>query len=307
MSQQNPNEPPFGVMDYGFSRPSDVGLAGNYEDSKPGLGKVYHENEIATAFRDEEPLLTPSKLVSIHLFGVPLVSNIKNPLTNRPAQMTEELLKQFILEAVSLGEAESKIDIFPRQYAEKLEFDRCEYDQFGFMQLRHRPIASLESLTVTPSNQDAVYQIPNEWVDVGALHLGQLNLIPLTLALKSGTMIPLSSSPAGSVFLSIFGNRPYIPSFFQVRYTAGCHEGAVPKIINQYLGCIAAMEVLSSLATTYARSNSTSLGIDGLSQSVSTSGAEIYKQRMEELSQKRHWILGRLQAAFNMSFIVGNV
>jgi hypothetical protein len=93
---------------------------------------------------------------------------------------------------------------------------------------------------------------------------------------------------------------------FEVVYTTGFKEGAIPKTINQLIGVIAAMETLSLLATTYSRTTSSSLGIDGLSQSLSTPGQEIFKQRMEELGAKRKWLTSRLQARFNTSFVIEN-
>jgi hypothetical protein len=279
----------------------------NYTDSKVGLGKLYSENEITADYEDLEPLITPETLVDIHLFGISLVSNIKNALTQKYDIMDAPKIKRFILEAVGLAQAESKLDLFPKQYCEKIQFDRCEYDSFGYMMLRHRPVWSLESLTVTPSNEMPVFQIPNEWIDIGYLHQGQLNLIPLTIAVKSGTMVPLTTSPGGATFLSIFGNKPWIPSFFEAIYTTGFKNGLVPKVINHYIGVIAAMEILSALAATYVRNTGMSLGIDGMSTSVSTPGGELFATRLKELADKRKWLKGRLQAEWNMNIITSNV
>lgn len=279
----------------------------DYTDSKNGIGSVVNEGVIDSDWTDLEPLITPDKLRRIHLWGIPLVSNIRDPITKKPQVMDPDLLKEFIIEAAALAETESKLHIFPKQIEEKQAFDRVAYDNFGYFQLRQLPVASLESVLVVPSNEEPIFQIPNTWIDIGYLHLGQVNLIPLTIALKSGTMVPLTSTAGGATMLSIFGNRSHIPSFFKFYYTVGFPGGQVSKAVNQYIGCIAAMEVLSVLATTYSRSNSTSLGIDGLSQSISTPGPEIYKQRMEELSQKRQWLLGRLQGLYGVNIVFDNV
>jgi hypothetical protein len=279
----------------------------DYTSSKEGLGKLYSENELHADYEDLEPLITPEMLVDIHLFGVNLVSNIKNQLTGKYDVMDAPKIKRFILEAVALGQAESKLDLFPKQYCEKIAFDRAEYDMFGYMVLRHRPVLSLESLTVTPSNEQPIFQIPNEWIDVGYLHQGQINLIPLTIAVRTGVVVPLTTSPGGATFLSIFGNKPWIPSFFEATYTTGFKNGLVPKVVNHYIGVIAAMEILSALAATYVRNTGSSLGIDGLSTSVSTPGGDLFASRLKDLADKRKWLKGRLQAEFNMNIITGNV
>jgi hypothetical protein len=211
-----------------------------------------------------------------------------------------------IEEAVILAEAECKIDIFPKQYREKHAFDRPAYDNWGTMALRHKPVWSLEELTITPATNEAIFRIPNEWIDTGLLHQGQINMIPLTVAMKTGA-IPLTTAPGGAAFMSIFGNRHWIPAFFETVYTTGFPDGKIPGIINQYIGTIAAMEVLSMLAATYARSSSGSISIDGTSQSYSSPGPELFGPRISELADKRKWLIGRIQAQLGMKFISSNV
>ena len=285
----------------------NVALAGNYSESKIGLGGVYPENVIAQPWDDLEPLITPEKLTRQHLWGIPLVSAMINPYTKKPDLLDKDQIKDIIIEAAGLGELESKLDFFPKQYLEKHPFDRATYEMFGYFQLRHRPIASIENLTVTPSNESSVYNLPLEWLDVGLLHQGQINLIPLTIAIRGGGAMPVNGGAGGAFFLSVFGNKPFIASFFEFTYTTGFPQGKVPKVVNQYIGTIAAMEILSMLATTYAKSNSASLSIDGLSQGQSFPGGELFGQRMKELGSKRKWLLRKLQSSFNMLIVTDNV
>src|ERR1017187_10870542 len=81
MTFQNPNEPPFSEMDYDFNRPTNVEQGGDYRDSKTGLGEIYNPGVIATPWEDSEPLITPDKIKRLHLWGIPLVSNVRDPLT----------------------------------------------------------------------------------------------------------------------------------------------------------------------------------------------------------------------------------
>ena len=281
---------------------------GDYRHSKSGLGEVFPDNQIATdGWNANEPLITPEQLRKTHLFGLPLVSAIPDPVTQQVSVMEDTDLREYIMEAVSLAELECQFAILPRQILEKRAFDKSEYDAFGYMLLRHRPITSIQSLTVTPSNEQSVYEIPLTWCDTGYLHQGQLNLIPLTIALKSGTTVGLTSTAGGAMFLSIFGNRPWIPAMFEIRYTIGFHDGKLPKVVNQLIGVIAAMEVLSLLATTYSRSTSSSLSFDGISQSISTPGPELFVQRLKELALKRQWLIRKLQRNFGLGIIIDNV
>jgi hypothetical protein len=290
----------------GFAHPNSD-HRGDYSDTKPGLGRVFPDNEVEATFEFHEPLIGPEKLKDLHLFGIPLVSAVPDPITGKPDVLTPPKIQGHIIEAVALAEFESGLDIFPHQYEEKLPFDKAEYDSFGYMMLRHRPVSSLEHLSVVMSDQTEIYDIPPAWTDIGQLHTGQLNLIPLTIAMKSGTVVPLTTSAGGATFLSIFGNRPWLPSFFQCTYTTGFPKSQIPKVVNQLIGCVAAMEILSLLATTYSRSTSSSLSFDGISQSVSTPGPEIFTQRLKELGEKRRFLIKKLQRFYGVGILLGNV
>lgn len=278
----------------------------DYTNSRSGVGSPFPENAIDTARLQVEPLLTVDLLKTRHLFGVPLVSAQKDPLTGKAQVMTDEMLSDYIEGAVAQAELELKIDIFPVKRREKQPFDINLYNSFGYFQLSHRPCTSVDKLSVTPSNQLDVYVVPNDWVEGAYLHRGQVNIIPLTVAFVQGTYIPQQSS-AGAAFLQILGNKAWIPAWWQIEYTSGFKDGMVPRVINEYIGCVAAIEVLSQLALTYARASSHSLGIDGLSQSVSTPGPQIFKVRMDELEEKKKNIMKKVKAIFGFKIFSGTL
>ena len=278
----------------------------DYTNSRPGVGSVFPENATETARLQVEPLLTVDLLKTRHLFGVPLVSAQKDPLTGKAQVMTDEMLSDYIEGAVAQAELELKIDIFPVKRREKQPFDINLYNSFGYFQLSHRPCTSVDKLSVTPSNMLDVYVVPNDWVEGAYLHRGQVNIVPLTTAFVQGTYIPQQSS-GGAAFLQILGNKAWIPAWWQIEYTSGFKDGMVPRVINEYIGCVAAVEVLSQLALTYARANSHSLGIDGLSQSVSTPGPQIFKVRMDELEEKKKAIMKKVKAIFGFKIFSGTL
>jgi hypothetical protein len=277
----------------------------DYSNSKDGLGRVLSENAVAVQWEDLEPLISPELLIDDHLFGIPLVSAVVNPITRKADVMTEDKIKRFIIRSVSICETECKFDIFPQQYKEKEAFDRVAYQSFGYFQLRHRPISSIQDLTVTTSSEQSCYRVPLDWIDIGYLRQGQINILPLTISVKDGAIAPLLAG--GSAFLSIFGNHPWLASFWEVVYTTGFKDGQIPRIINEYIGVVAAMEILSAIGATYSRSTSTSLGMDGVSQSISGPGAQIYVNRLKELSSKRNWLRTRLQSKLGVGTIIDNV
>jgi hypothetical protein len=227
-------------------------------------------------------------------------------LTNEPIEMTHDQVKDIIDSSVQTAELQLKVDIFPVKHREKYPFDRNLYEAYGHMMLRNRPVASLDKLSVTPSNGLDVYVVPLEWIETANMHRGQINIVPMTAAFIQGGFVPTGST-GGAFFLAILGNRGWIPAYWQAEYTTGWKDGMVPRVINDYVGCLAAIEILSMLAATNARSQSHSLSLDGGSQSVSTPGPGIYKVRMDSLEAKRIGLEKKLKAMFGRKIFVSQV
>jgi hypothetical protein len=253
-----------------------------------------------------EPLLTVQQLKDRFLFGLPLVSGIKDPITHKNAVMTDDLISDTVNRAVAMVEADCSICIFPQIIKENQAFDRNEYLSWGFFRTEKRPIAGIHQISVVTSTQTGVFILPAEWIETGRLKYGQVNIIPFTSALGSGTM-PQATSAGGSVILMLLANRDWVPSFWQLEYTCGFPDALLPKLVNEIVGTKSAMEVLSMLAATYARTTSQSLGIDSLSQSSSGPGPQIYMQRLTELEKKYEQLKHKIKTMFGMVLFSGNV
>lgn len=279
----------------------------SFENSEPGLGGTGEDGVVESEWLDSVPLITPNQLRSRMLNGIPLVSGWVDPDTRKRHRMDNDEIKDFIIEAASLAQTESGLNIFPKIYKEKHAFDKPAYESYGYMQLRHRPIASVEALKIVPSNGLAIFTVPKSWIDPGYLHQGQINLIPFTAAIASGGMQVMQTAEGGFAFLALFGHNPWIPSFWEVDYTSGYQHGLLTRAANQLIGTIAAMEILSNLATTWAKVTSQSLSLDGISQSQSGPGPQLFEPRLKFLAEKRRWLIKKLQRQVNLGFIVDNV
>jgi hypothetical protein len=283
---------------------------GDYTDSKGGPGNVFldgSEPDSAGGWSRVAPLITPEQVRRKHLFGVDLVSGTMNSITEKRDVLTLDDIADKIDDAVATVELETGVVILPTQITEKIPFDLHLYRSWGYTRLKKRPVASVEAFDVVLANDTTTYTIPLDWVDTGQLHQGQLNLIPLTIALqKQGSQIPTSAA-ASAVVLTLLVHQTWVPSFWQVKYTAGFPSGQVPKVLNDLIGTVVAMEILSELATTYAKNSSGSLSIDGLSQSVSTPGPEIFTRRLTDLDKKRTTLTKKIKTHFGLNFFSGEV
>lgn len=277
--------------------------------SKPALGDLSPLGADDSSWSRLQPLISPAQLIRRHLMGINLISGMRGVDGKAQRFDDPEYLKDMIIEAVSLVETETGLELFPTQIVDKMPFDQNEFKQLGYFKLRHRPVASIESLTVTPSNGVDIYHVPLDWVETAYLAVGMISIIPLNIATVGGGFVPAAASQTGGAafFLSILGQRTWIPAFWQVRYTVGFLEGKLPVEVNQLVGVTAAMEVLSMLAATYAKSTGHSIGIDALSQSISTPGPQLFKIRLDELAAKRQFLVNKLKARYMLKLFSNNV
>jgi hypothetical protein len=269
-------------------------------------GQVYSENMVDTTWSKTEPLLTAEQLVYRHLFGIPLVSRFKDPFTNKPMVLTKPMVEDYIKRAVAMAELEMTIDIFPTAYSEKLPYDRAEYEDWGFMMLSHRPVNSIQLMTIRTADNQNVYEVPLEWVETANMAHGQLNIIPMAIGLVNGQEKFPAATSGGSMFLNILGIGNWVPSYWSIEYTCGFPNGCIPIVVNELIGMTAAMNILSQLAATYQQT-SASLGVDGLSQSSGTVGPALFLNRMKELDTQRQLVVKKIKAMFGLKNFSSNV
>jgi hypothetical protein len=275
--------------------------------TKKGLGDVYPDGFKKSSWDRTEPLITPEQLIRRHLFGIPLISGFKDPSTGKAQKMTTDDLIDYIDRAVGLAELETGLTIFESKYEANLPWDKQEYTSFGYFRIEQRPVQSIESLTVNLSNDEDIFVVPLSWIDTKMLHKGQLNIIPLTIALTAGGSLAVPTTAGGATMLQILGNRPWIAQFWKLSCTVGFPNNLLPKVINDLIGIIAALGVLSMLASTYARSTSQSLSIDAMSQSQSGPGPGLFKPRIEELEAQRTMLVNKLKTMYGLKLFSGNV
>jgi hypothetical protein len=255
-----------------------------------------------------EPILTPELLTQRFLFGIPLVSQVVNPMTKRPDVKTPEVLKDHIYRAISSLEAELGIYIFPIQFEDEMPFDRTHLEQYTYIRTKNKPVLSVDHLAIRPQNNERaqdIYIMPPEWLSITNANKGQINVVPLVTA--DSQTFPQAVTGHGALFLLSYVNKlPWAPSYWQIRYTAGFPEAKVPGVLNELIGIQAAMDILSDVGATY-RIQSYSLGLDGLSQSQATPGPQVYKTRIEELTIKKKTLLQRMKSMFGTKLAMGTI
>lgn len=278
--------------------------------NNPIVGTIGEQTDVPDTIQSDntrvEPLVSVEELRDIFLFGIPLVSSNPNPITGQRSVMSDNMVKRFIDNAVYLAESEAKIVIYPTQRLERIAFDRNEYQSMGYFTLNSRPVLSVEYLNIEAPNRLVLYTVPNNWIEPGFFHYGQINIIPLNVA-TVGAYSPQGTPAAGTAFMAILGQQNYVPGFWMISYTAGFSQTKIPRTVNQYIGTIAAIEILRTLAGTNSKNSSHSVSIDSLSQSVSGPGPQLYLQLIEDLEKKRGELLRKITSMFGTGWFSGTL
>jgi hypothetical protein len=267
-------------------------------------GTTYPNKVTSSPWQRLVPLPTAAELRSLYLFGIPLWSFFPDPVTGKRDKMTDDELRQIIERSVGLIEAQTGCIIAPSEVTDNGPFDRTEYMHYGYIQLNVRPVISLLNLRITTADRQRVFEVPVEWVAVADMVLGRITIQPM------GTYTsPLAVSPVGGApfLMYMSGNANFIPQWWQIRYVAGFKDMLVPEFVARLVGLKAAFDILSMLAATYGFMTGGSLGIDGLSQSSSGPGPQVFAQRIGEIKEEMEMLKKKFKKFAGLALVVGSV
>lgn len=238
-------------------------------------------------------LLSVEELKTNFLFGVDLTKDDNTPYPN-------SLFEFYIKSAVSFLEQELDMPLRPTTYEdERHDYYANDYSSYIALFLNRYPVISLTSVRFVLPNESQGLTYDPSWLHLDK-EIGHLNIIP-----GSGGM---ALSGAGHFLLR---GTPFIPGAFRVNYTAGFESGKCPANIRELIGKIASYGPLNIAGDLVAGAGlaGTSLSIDGLSQSITTTnsstnagyGARLIMYRKEvkdQLATVRSYYKGvRMQVA----------
>lgn len=269
------------------------------DNSRQYKGKVYpiHAYETSGLFKRTEAILTPEKFISRFLLGVPMPEQFRNT----------EVIQDRIHTAINDVELELKSTVYPEQFVQKVPYDASKYNNFIFTKVEHKPVLSLQSLQIVGANGEVFYEIPAQWIEMANAMSGQINVLPL-LSTFGFQPTAGATQTSGLVFLNALGNLPWLPAFWEVKYVSGLslESGQIPVVVNNLIGCFAAIDILSNLASLNTK-NSVSMGQDGISQSSSGPGPQVYTTRIQELEAKKQKYLNEIKALYGNKYFISNI
>jgi hypothetical protein len=246
-----------------------------------------------------EPLLDVDKFKRMFLKGIPLRLRGGDVITN-------EDIKDKLVWAMNEAELEIGSTITREAFMHKVPFDYALYKSYIHIMSEKGPIISLESLAIVSADNNNIFNIPSTWVECTNFSKRLINVIPL-LAAYGVNQVGGAVGNAGIAFLTVMDGLNWVPAYWQINYTAGLsnEEGQVPAPVNELIGTIAAIDILSIVAATFIY-NSQSQSQDGISQSSSGPGPNIYNQRIQDLTLRRAILKKQLRSIFSNRYLVGN-
>lgn len=273
-----------------------------FPNSKSPQTAVYpvHARETSGLLKRCEPVLSPAQLKSRFLLGIPLVFPNGDVLT-------DEVLKDRIHLAMNEVEILLNVPITREAFQDKLPFDSSLYKAYINLVAEKGPIISIEHLAIVSADFNNIFEIPPTWIETSNFSKRLINVIPLLAAYGVNT-VQGAVGNAGIAFLTVMSGLNWVPAYWQINYTAGLSnkEGQVPVPVNELIGAVAALNVLSLIAPSNIY-NSQSLSQDGISQSSSGLGPRLYELRIEELERKKAELVKKLKALFFSRIIFGNI
>lgn len=231
-------------------------------------------------------ILSVEELQELYLFGIDLSDDRGNPF---PPSIYEHYIRS------AVNSLEHKLDIPVRKLEVELEmhdYYREDYDKYLWVELDHHPVIEIDEVSLVLPGEAVVQVFEREWIHIDRM-TGQLQLVPGT-----GTAGTILLGASGAWLPLIYGNNRYIPDVFRLKYKAGFGKpspGAfdrtpgltgpvsVPhprldrdqEVIKDLVGKIASFGPLNIAGDLIVGAGiaSKSIGLDGLSQSISTTSS----------------------------------
>ncbi len=273
---------------------------------------------VGSGFSRVEKWITPERLKDEWLFGIPLTSIITKQT------LSDNTIKNLITKSASRVELECNIDVYPVTRIVKQPYDRTKSQQgFNQLDLGTRQVREIFEVSIRAPNSYAVYNnvpthdttdtqlgsliyaFPLDWIDTSLMRKGIIHFVPLQSAI-SGSVPGGIVGGAAAPLMQALTQLNNIPGYWYCRYASGWEENSIPSIVNDLIGTYAAMDVLSMLGPTN-KWNSSSIGLDSASQSLSGPGNQVFALRMQELATKADGLKDLIKSKFSVKIWMKNI
>jgi hypothetical protein len=242
--------------------------------------------------------MSPEEMLETYFYGIKLTAQDGKVISN-------EMMRFYMISATEEVENMLDIKLLPQIIDEQHDFWLDEWKAWGYIKVSF-PIKKAQKLTGFINDIKQI-DYPSEWLSSRKTNDGKMYYRNLYIVPTNGTATTNSVIASGiTPHLGFFGNKQ-IPNYWNTVYCTGFDT--VPKDLMNFIGKLASINVFHILGDIILGAGiaSQSIGIDGLSQSISTTSSATnagYGARVQGYLADLKLQLPRLKAfykGFNMT------
>ena len=208
--------------------------------------------------------MTTEDLIDNHFQGIDLATYDGTPFTRT-------FLVSSLNSAIDRAEQMFDICITPREIKGELhDFEGNNlFDSYQYTPLFKRPVKEIKSMYYKMGNQ-RILEIPKDWIQLDK-RVGDVTIFPV-----SGSVNYIQ--PAVGVAMPYFMVRSYVPMAISIDYRAGMDKDEIPHNLLDWIYKTAAITIFEVWGDQIIGAGiaSSSISIDGLSQSIGTTQSAMY-------------------------------
>lgn len=181
-------------------------------------------------------------------------------------ELSDDWYNEHIANAIAKVEDVTNVDILQRvNTAEKHDYYVGDYSRYAFLQLFRLPALEVSAVRAVYPTGQTIQVFPSQWVRLERVH-SQIHLVP-----TSGSLSQVIIGQGADYLPLIFSGIGYLPQLWEVDYTSGFDQEAIPRMVIEAVCKTAVIEMLTQMSdlVTPIGQSSNSLSIDGMSQSKS--------------------------------------
>lgn len=202
--------------------------------------------------------LTGKYLLENYLTGFNFAGWDKQPL---PPRWYEDK----IANAIAKIESIIGIDILQRERSgERHDYNVDDYLNYAFLKLFFQPVLSVQQVRAVYPTGQVIQVFPADWVRLMP-ESGQIHLVP-----TSGSLAQVMLGGGNGYLPFIFAGLSHLPQLWEVDYVSGFPVDGLPRAVASAICKLASIEILTIMSDLVGPLGvaSSSLGIDGMSQSI---------------------------------------
>ena len=218
---------------------------------------------LTSQFNQLKSIMSPVELLETYFYGIDICKTGQ--------VMSNEMLVMYIQSATEEVEKSLGIKLIPEVVEESLDFWLDDWRAWGYIKTTYPIKRPLELKGFINDVQQIQY--PVEWLTSrktsdGELYYRNLYLVPTSGSATTNSVVVSGITP----HLGFYGNK-HIPNYWRVKYCTGFDK--LPKDLLNFIGKLASMNIFHILGDIILGAGiaSQSIGIDSLSQSISTTSS----------------------------------